>query len=137
MQKSFQLIHVTVDNGEPKRQYWDFVVSGESLQKYLRAGGVTQLGYFPNKSQERTFLRQLRMQEKSELVDRRVEIYVCSECGDIGCGAVTVRIEDHGDRIIWKDFAHQSDPEYVGELIDVEPLEFDRESYFKALAHFK
>lgn len=34
----------------------------------------------------------------------RVPLYVCPECGDIGCGALTAVIERSGDHVTWRDF---------------------------------
>jgi hypothetical protein len=61
-------------------------------------------------------------------------LYVCECCGDIGCGAITVKIIDEGDKIIWTHFANQSDPYEIGEEIKVDPIEFDRQDYLKAFS---
>jgi hypothetical protein len=71
------------------------------------------------------------------LVDNRVELYICAACGDIGCGAVTAKVIDKGDRIVSSEFTSQSDPDEVSEVIEVEDLEFERNAYFKALSQVK
>jgi len=38
----------------------------------------------------------------------RVLLYVCPECGDVGCGAYGVRIRRRGDRFVWSDFGFES-----------------------------
>ena len=140
MRKSLSLTRVSPIIEEPGRSCWDYLISGQSLANYLgisKSHAVTPLGWFPDNSVQSEALRQLRLQQKSALVDHRVELYVCSHCGDIGCGSVTVKIEDKGDRIVWRDFADQSDPEDVGNLYKAEAIEFDRNDYFKALASVK
>jgi hypothetical protein len=137
MKKSLNLIQVAPIKNEPNRFCWDYNISGQSLTEYLRLSSteaVTPLGWFSNKEVQSKALRQLRLQEKSPLVDGRVEIYVCAECGDIGCGSITVIIEDQGDKIIWRDFADQSDPEFVGKIYKTDHIEFDRQNYFRAFA---
>jgi hypothetical protein len=59
---------------------------------------------------------------RSDLESERVEIYVCPECGDIGCGAVTAVVEVHGHRVIWRDFGLERDWEdsHAGRL-DLKP----------------
>ena len=118
-------------------QYWEYFVSGQTLKDYLRIpknGDVTPFGWFRKSEYEKQVLRQFRMQQKSGLVDHRVELYICAACGYIGCGSITAKVQDLGDRIIWCDFASTSDAEEIGELFDVEPIEFDRVNYFKAFA---
>ena len=34
---------------------------------------------------------------------------VCSECGDIGCGAITAIIEITDKTVIWRDFGYEND----------------------------
>jgi hypothetical protein len=39
-------------------------------------------------------------------------ILVCRECGDFGCGALTVRIAAEGDNVVWSDWLWQVDYDY-------------------------
>jgi hypothetical protein len=41
----------------------------------------------------------------------RTAMYVCAECGDLGCGAVTAVVEVDGDKIVWREFGYQNDYE--------------------------
>ena len=62
-------------------------------------------------------------------------IYVCPECGDIDCGAITAVIKDYGDRIIWSDFGYETNYGGLTEPYDqMEQIEFDRASYFSAFS---
>ena len=38
----------------------------------------------------------------------RVLLYICPECGDIGCGAYSVRIEKTDAGYTWGDFAYEN-----------------------------
>ncbi len=75
--------------------YWEFFISDQTLKEYLdipNSSAVTPFGWFANKMAEEQARRELRMQEKSGLINHRVELYICAACGDIGCGSVTVKM---------------------------------------------
>jgi hypothetical protein len=137
---SLQLISAVRPGGSNKtqRHYLDFLVSGQSLKVILGQKGadlVTLFGWGNNKEYEKHILKVFTLQDKSELKTGRLMIYVCPECGDIDCGAITASFEDLGDRIVWKDFGYETD--YGGlseEYSDIEPIEFDRQSYFDAFS---
>ena len=38
----------------------------------------------------------------------RMPLFVCPMCGDIGCGAVTLKVERQDYVIIWSDFRYQT-----------------------------
>lgn len=62
----------------------------------------------------------------------RVALYVCGECGDLGCGAITTRLTIDKDRVTWDRFMWERQPE-----IDVDRTEhgsvgsfvFERHAY--------
>jgi len=119
------------------RQYLEFIVSGQPLHEYLgvkEQSRVTPFGFFPDKKEQKRALREFRFQQRSLLIDNRVELYICEDCGDIRCGAITTKIIDEGDKIIWAQFATQNDPEEISELLAVEQIEFNRQDYFKAFS---
>lgn len=64
-------------------------------------------------------------------------LYVCPECGDIGCGAITVNILDLGDRIVWRDFAYETNYGVTEEYSNIKPIEIDRQSYFQAFSKLR
>ena len=120
------------------REYLDFFVSGKSLQTILNietADYITLLGWRTNQDYDRHVLDVFRLKEKSQIDSGRVMIYVCPECGDIDCGAITAIIKDFGDRIIWSDFGYETNYGGLTETYDqIEPIEFDRASYFSAFS---
>ena len=121
----------------PDRQYLDYIVSGQPLREYLgikRKSDVTPFGFFPSKEEQKRALNEFKLQQKTQLSDNRIELYICECCGDIGCGAITATIIDRGDKIIWTHFASQNDPDEIGEEIQVEQIEFDRKNYFQAFS---
>jgi hypothetical protein len=93
----------------------DFVVDGHSLGEAFAAIGegytsgdlIGCLGWANNKDYERSLVRQLLVEQPPELESGRYLLYVCPECGDIGCGAVTVVITDDNDQIGWERFRYE------------------------------
>src|ERR1044071_8719053 len=89
-------------DGRTERRYLDFVVDGESLYDQLPVGDqVTPLGCWPPDS-EREHIQQLLS------ASGRVPLYVCAECGDLGCGAITALVEWTSDGFVWSDFAFEN-----------------------------
>lgn len=128
------------DKSYEGRGYFDFIISGQRLREYLQIQNrysVTAIGFFENIEQQIIALKQFRLQQKTLLPGDRIELYICESCGDIACGSITARIIDNGERIIWTAFAHQSDPDEHGEVLNVADLEFDRQQYFKAFSSIK
>jgi len=134
--KSLQLIRAVRVGGSNKveRHYLDFSVSGKPLKELLGqndADLISPFGWGDNKR----ILRIFRLQEKPELSTGRIALYVCPECGDIACGAITASIQDLGDRIVWKDFGYETDNGELSKTYPkIEPIEFDRQSYFAAFS---
>jgi hypothetical protein len=62
-------------------------------------------------------------------------LFVCPECGDLGCGAITVAISAHGDTITWSDFRYENnyDATITTRYADVGPFRFDAAAYRNAL----
>ncbi len=120
------------------REYFDFFVSGKSLKTILNidtADYITLFGWGINQEYNRHVLNVFRLKEKSKIDSGRVMIYVCPECGDISCGAITAIIKDYGDRIIWSEFGYETDYGGLTETFDqIEPFEFERANYFSAFS---
>lgn len=124
--------------GATRRDYLDFVVDGRSLQDRLPPSDtISPLGWG---FIERTHIGQLLMREPPESPTGRVPLYVCAECGDLGCGAVMARIEATADAIVWSDFAWEVDYEDapgedgVGRQYEgIGPFEFRKAAYWSVL----
>ncbi len=118
-------------------QFLDYNIAGISLQKYLGIDNkniVTPFGWFLTKDEEKRVLKEFRLQSKTQLPQNRIELYICGQCGDIGCGSITAQIFDKGDRIVWTNFANQSNEDEIGESFNVDAIEFERVNYFKAFS---
>jgi len=94
-----------------ERNSWDFVVDGISLRSTWQdsenfgpvvAESVGVLGWGESGFEAKTVAK--LQGDGQDYLPNRVAIYVCPECGDLGCGAVTVAIDRDGEVIIWSDF---------------------------------
>jgi hypothetical protein len=123
----------TGGGGKTERQFFDVLVDSKRLLDRVGWQGadlVTPFGWGAVPLQLEA-LRQLRRDTSPSLPSGRVLLYVCPECGDIGCGAIAVRIRRHGDQIIWDDFARENGYEEPDSIAS-EPIEFDAKSYWHA-----
>jgi hypothetical protein len=118
-------------NGATPREYLDFVVDGEPLSKTIGGDLASCLGWFVPDENAKA-VRRLLLEQPADFPNNRRSIYVCAECGDLGCGAVSVVIELVGDQIIWRDFGLQNNYEdqitssgYAG----IGPLIFNKTEY--------
>lgn len=83
---------------------------------------------------EKHTIAQLLAKELPEPESGRVPIYICPECGDLGCGAVTARIDEEADSYIWSNFAFENNYEGTIELYsEVGPFSFNKVAYSKIL----
>jgi hypothetical protein len=68
----------------------------------------------------------------ADLPNNRRSLFVCAECGDLGCGTVSVLVTRVADLLIWSDFGYENTYE---EQVSHEPYEnigpfqFDRKDY--------
>lgn len=88
--------------------------------------------------------KQLCLRAATEFPTGRVPLFVCV-CGDLQCGAVTVRITQDGDRIRWAEFGREAPLAWEGEpaglhqsdyMARTGPFEFELESYLYAFSPF-
>jgi len=99
---------------------------------WVGADLVTPLGWGTGEYQAITIAELLRDVQPA-LPSGRTPIYVCPECGDISCGAITVRIGREGNFITWSDFAHENGYA-AARKIDAEVMSFDAREYRAAIA---
>jgi hypothetical protein len=122
-----------------ERRHLDFLVDGQSLFVTLQAGDYDLIGRlgWEGHAEDTAAIEQLLLQTPSPISDGRHMLFVCPECGDLGCGALTVQIAATSDGIIWRDFAHENnyDPDMTERerFRPVGPFIFAAEQYAEAL----
>lgn len=119
--------------GRTQRDFLDFVIDGESLSEKISGDLISSLGWFLPQENEKA-VNQIMLKEDSDLPDNRYILYVCPECGDVGCGAITAVIERENDNIVWRDLGFQNN--YETEIRPIENIGsfiFERAQYRNAL----
>ena len=121
--------------GKIERRYLDFVVDGQPLGDLLQVGdSIGCLGWNEPKHEADTGQR-LLLKQTSPLETGRRMLYICAECGDIGCGAFTAQIEKTAAHFVWRDFGYEND--YDPSELDLTkyaafgPCLFDKAAYWK------
>ena len=122
--------------GQRERKFLDFLIDDGSLREQLKTTYITALGWLPEPDAERA-VRQLLRKETPDFPDGRQSLFVCPECADLGCGAISVVIERVGNEIIWKDFGFENsytpEVDYEG-FESVGPFAFNATDYFQAIS---
>lgn len=123
-------------SGQAVRRFLDFEADGSSLYDSVRERGFDCIGSIWLDPEAAAGAQHLLGEAAADLSPDRVAVFVCPECGDLGCGAVTVRIQVGSDVVTWDDWAWQTgddpEPDRQGPE-DMPTLSFDRETYEQAL----
>ena len=123
-------------NGRTMRRYLDFVVDEQSLFQLIRADLIGRLGWL-SADYDRSSIAQLLLQAPPDLKSGRYLLYICPECGDISCGAVTIAIEETSSHFVWRNFGYENDYEDTIHSYDryasIGPFYFDKLSYGRIL----
>lgn len=123
--------------GRTEQRYLDFVIDGQSLGTLLHCGDMIGCLGWGRLVYEAEMADVLLLKKPSPLETGRVMLYVCPECGDIGCGAITALVEQTEDYFVWRDFGYENDydPELPGltEYIEVGPFRFGKAEYQQVL----
>lgn len=117
---------------QSERNYLDFVIDGQSLAERTGYDLVSALCREWVSEEREKSVRRLLREEAADFPDDRRSLLVCAECGDIGCGAVSIIIQIPDRTVLWRDFGYQNtyEPEiHVAHLKDFGPFEFDLGDY--------
>ena len=88
-----------------ERKFLDFVIDGNHLSE--KAGDYVS-GICAFEFGTELAVKRLLLEEKADFPANRRSLYVCSECGDLDCGAISIVVEKADNMIIWKDFGYQN-----------------------------
>ncbi|MGN6826663.1 hypothetical protein [Paucibacter sp. M5-1] len=116
----------------------DFVVNGTSLLQTLvkaHGGHSDFMGRFiagypeNNQSAADELLGRVGPETGDHLL-----LYICPECGDIGCGAYAARVQRHAGNYTWLDFMYVNGHEPPRAISTVGPFQFAVAEYEHAIA---
>ncbi|MDA9496872.1 hypothetical protein [Bradyrhizobium sp. CCBAU 11357] len=119
-----------------ERYTFDFVVSGQSLFAATGAASFDLSGCLsvPQREPElalRINDRLARLLTSAVPIggNERVALFVCPECGDLACGAITAIVSRSDGIVRWSDFAYENGDDSETKLSKVGPFAFDWISY--------
>lgn len=123
-----------------ERSYYDFIINENSLREILRTHLIGSFGWAMN-NYDKELAKQFMGLQPSDLESVRYPLFVCPECGDIGCGMITMDIVFEQNQVIWKNFAYEKgyepiDFEYFYFLDEPLNFNFDKTNYFKVFEKF-
>jgi len=115
------------------RWTWDFVIEGTSVGRQITGDLVGVLGW--NQPSDDQAVAKLLGEAPADLAPNRVALYVCPECGDLACGAITAAIIFESDSVVWSDLAWENglDDASARRCYDIGPFRFERSEYERAL----
>ena len=129
------------------RVSFDFMVGGKSLLaelvnaddgKYETLEAIAEgfMGCFVEGCESDNIKKssQLVASTAPDTEEGRYLLYVCPECGDIGCGAYGARIRLTESEVEWYDFAYENGYESGRALPSVGPFCFSRTEYAAVIA---
>lgn len=119
--------------GRTQRDYLDCVIDGRPLSEAVGGDLASCLGWLAPEQNAKA-ARRLLLEEPADLPGGRRSLYVCPECAELACGALTVVVERAGGGFVWRDFGFQSDEVVRREGLEaVGPFVFDRAEYERAI----
>ena len=119
--------------GRTERRYLDFVIDGVALSSRLNVDFISPFGWVNTDAQEASIDLLLR-KRPPDMAGGRTTLYICPECGDRGCGVVTLTVQREGGAIVWKDFGIQNNHEDVVQtrgFEDIGPFTFNGRQYYE------
>ena len=126
---------------KPEQEYLDFTIDGKSLIDCLQLSYmdfVSPFGWGNNKEYEYQLLKEFRLESLSTLDSGRTMFYVCPECGDIGCGAITGYISKNTNgQIEWTDFGYENNYQGIVEKYTNFHFCFNEEDYLQTIQNLR
>src|SRR5262249_13364297 len=121
-----------------QRRFVDLLVNGVSLWEVLGKPHdmVSVLCSDFLESETVKALDRLLLKSPADLQNDRSSLFVCAECGDLGCGAISMSVKQENGRITWCDFGYENNYEariLRDEYSEVGPFEFEFHPYESAL----
>ena len=117
--------------GRTERRFLDFVIDGVPLSSLMNVDFISPFGWFDADEQEASMDRLLG-KSRPDRPGGRSTLYVCPECGDLGCGAVTLLVQAEADVVVWKNFGFENgyeDVVHTDGYHDIGPFTFDAIQY--------
>ena len=119
------------------RRFFDLIVDGASLWERLGKPHDLVSVLCSDFALPETLkaVDRLLLRSDADLPNDRRSLFVCAECGDLGCGAVSVLVTRVDDHVIWSDFGYENT--YEEQISregyeDIGPFQFESKVYESA-----
>jgi hypothetical protein len=121
-----------------ERHFLDFIVNGQSLWEALGKSHdmVSILCTEFAADGTKKGVKRLLLREKADLPNERRSLFICAECGDLGCGAITLEVHNENGKISWSNFGYENtceDRVQFDEYAEIGPFTFDSTEYERTL----
>ena len=128
-----QQLNLTLSQFPGGQLFYEFDIDNHPLSNLLKVDLKELTGMFtPDGADSGYFVSQVAKYIGKTPVER-ILLYVCSDCGDIGCGALSAKIDFTDEKVVWSDFAYENAIEIVERYPEIGPFEFFREAYSSTL----
>ncbi len=113
-------VNSAMDGYRQSKTYIDFIINGNSLADLFDADNRDLVSMFSLEDIQKeppvgrdifnyfkrsgTLIHELTFKIPCRYEFRRVHIYGCPECGDLGCGSVTMQLIEKADTVLWQRF---------------------------------
>ena len=137
------LAHVRVPSSRGTDHYLDWVIDGIPLRERIRVAEDDANANTMTTVINDAFVASSAIQNvdalsgvgPADFADGRVALLVCEECGDVGCGAYSTRVEVGENLVRWASIGYQNDYEpFTSEDDTGLVFEFERRFYEALLA---
>jgi hypothetical protein len=133
-------LHRKGGSGKHERFTYDFVIDGKSLADLLQIHRFELVGCLDvmNQTRNASQAEALLLSAPATGVPSRCMLYVCPECGDLGCGAFTAEVTKSEGQYIWINFRYENnyDTSMTQEYPHVGPFAFTAAEYESLLTGF-
>jgi hypothetical protein len=120
--------------GKTERKYIDFYIDQKNLKECLQQTDIDYIGSlgWSNYQNDKLIIQRYLLKTDFDIEKtKRFLLYICPECGDIGCGSETFKIEKSSEYFIWKEFGFENNYEdEIKNKIDIS-FYFDKHEYFE------
>jgi len=144
-QLDIAMLHRTGSSGRLERHSVDFIINGNSLFLATNAGQLDMCGcfspdYFTSENElarkeNARIAKMFTFELPANIAPDRVAVFVCPECGDLGCGAITFQLSRDGDTVRWANFAYENgyDQLQSEKYSTIGPFEFQFRAYLAVI----
>lgn len=129
-----------IPNGTYKseRNFLDLLIDGQSLwEKVGRAEDTVSIFCREYALYESIkAVNRLLLTDEADFPNNRRSLFICAECGERACGAITALVQNEDGALVWSDFGFENTYENDIQLEKYKglgPFAFDPESYSHAM----